>query len=71
VTGGIYGSADDLIAALPSVLALDRATVRRRAVERFGVARMVDEHLAVYDRLLAGRSGGVPVTLVGRTTQHG
>jgi hypothetical protein len=30
----------------------------------------VDEHIAVYDRLLAGRSGGVPVTPGGRTTQN-
>jgi glycosyltransferase involved in cell wall biosynthesis len=70
VTGGIYTSVDELLAGLPSVLALDRATVRRRAVERFGVARMVGEYVAVYDRLLAGRSGGAPVTPGARTTQH-
>ncbi len=28
-----------------------------RAVERFGTARMVDEYIAVYERLLAGPAG--------------
>jgi len=53
VTGGVFGSVDDLLTGLPRVLALDRRVVRRRAVERFGTARMVDEYVAVYGRLVA------------------
>jgi glycosyltransferase involved in cell wall biosynthesis len=52
VTGGIFESLDALVAGLPQVLALDRQRVRMRAVEQFGTARMVDEYLAVYERLL-------------------
>jgi glycosyltransferase involved in cell wall biosynthesis len=52
VTGGIFESVEALVAGLPQVLALDRQRVRMRAVERFGTARMVDEYLAVYGRLL-------------------
>ena len=53
VTGGIFDSVDALVKGLPGVLALDRAAVRRRAIERFGVARMVDEYVAIYERLRA------------------
>jgi len=38
---------------LPRVFDLDRWRVRERAVTRFGVARMVDEYIAVYRRLVA------------------
>jgi hypothetical protein len=53
VTGGIFDSVDALVNGLPGVLALDRAAVRRRAIERFGVARMVDEYVTIYERLRA------------------
>jgi glycosyltransferase involved in cell wall biosynthesis len=55
VTGGIYDSVDALAAALPSVLALDRAGVRRRAVEKFGISRMVSEYVSVYEQVVASR----------------
>ncbi len=51
VTGGVFTSVDELVRHLPRVLALDRRRVRERAVERFGAARMVEEHEAVYARL--------------------
>jgi len=44
-----------MTAGLERVFALDRRRVRARAVERFGVERMVDEYVAVYEHLLAGR----------------
>lgn len=56
VTGGRFASLDELIAGLPAVIALDRAGVRARTVARFGVARMVDEYVAVYSRLAGGGS---------------
>ncbi len=53
LTGGVFDSLDALIAGLPRVLSLDRQRVRTRAVERFGVDRMVDDYVAVYARLVA------------------
>ena len=53
VTGRIYPSVEDLTADLPAVLSLDRSRVRRRAVERFGVDRMVREYTAVYAKMLS------------------
>jgi glycosyltransferase involved in cell wall biosynthesis len=53
VTGGVFDSLDALIAGLPRVLSLDRQRVRARAVERFGIDRMVDDYLAVYERLVS------------------
>jgi glycosyltransferase involved in cell wall biosynthesis len=55
VTGVIFQSMEDFTAGLPRVLALDRRRVRERAVQRFGVDRMVDEYEAIYRRLAAGR----------------
>jgi glycosyltransferase involved in cell wall biosynthesis len=54
VTGRVFKDEAQLLAGLPSVFALDRAAVRKRAVERFGIDRMVDEYIAVYERI-AGR----------------
>lgn len=53
VTGGIFASLDALVDGLPRVLALDRGRVRQRAVERFGIMRMVDEYVAAYRRIIA------------------
>jgi glycosyltransferase involved in cell wall biosynthesis len=53
VTGHVFEDVDGMVAGLGRVLALDRRGVRERAVARFGVARMVDEYVAVYRRLAA------------------
>jgi hypothetical protein len=42
---------------LPRVFDLDRRRVRERAVARFGVARMVNEYLGVYTRLVEVHRG--------------
>ena len=55
ITGGVFDSLDALVDGLPRVLALDRRRVRARAVERFGVDRMVDAYVSVYSQLV-----GVP-----------
>lgn len=52
ITGGVFATVDEMVAGLPRVMALDRARVRARAVEKFGVARMVDEYVAAYRRIL-------------------
>jgi glycosyltransferase involved in cell wall biosynthesis len=59
LTGGMFSSLDKLVEGLPRVLALDRSRVRARAVERFGIDRMVDEYVDAYKHLVAdaARSG--------------
>jgi glycosyltransferase involved in cell wall biosynthesis len=49
LTGRIFGDLEAMVAGLPDVFALDRARVRRRAVERFGIERMATEYIAVYE----------------------
>jgi glycosyltransferase involved in cell wall biosynthesis len=54
VTGFVARSLDDmadLIRPGGAVDAFDRQLCRRRAIERFGRERMVDEHLALYERV--------------------
>jgi glycosyltransferase involved in cell wall biosynthesis len=52
VTGIVFEDLEQMVNELPRVFDLDRRRVRERAVERFGVARMVDGYLAVYERIL-------------------
>jgi glycosyltransferase involved in cell wall biosynthesis len=52
VTGGKFASLDALADGLPRVLALDRRLVRARAMERFGVDRMVDAYVDVYRQVI-------------------
>ncbi|MHB1244643.1 MAG: glycosyltransferase family 4 protein [Gaiellaceae bacterium] len=47
-TGFLVGGVDAAVAAVGRAAALDRAAIRARAVERFGVARMVAEYLDAY-----------------------
>jgi glycosyltransferase involved in cell wall biosynthesis len=56
-TGVIFGNVDDMVTGLGRVLSLDRRRVRERAVERFGVMRMVDEYEAVYRRVMEAHRG--------------
>jgi glycosyltransferase involved in cell wall biosynthesis len=53
LTGGVFDNLDALVAGLPRVLSLDRRRIRARTVERFGVDRMVDDYLTVYERLVS------------------
>jgi glycosyltransferase involved in cell wall biosynthesis len=57
VTGRAFATVDELVEGLADVVALDRTRVRARAVERFGAARMVGEHVAAYRRVVAERRG--------------
>jgi glycosyltransferase involved in cell wall biosynthesis len=56
VTGYVVDDIEEAVAAVALAGDLDRASVRKRAHDRFEVERMVDAYLAVYDRVL-GRSG--------------
>ncbi len=51
VTGGVFASLAELEAGLPGVIALDRALVRARAAERFGLGRMLDAYVSLYERI--------------------
>jgi glycosyltransferase involved in cell wall biosynthesis len=55
-TGRVFSSLDGLVSGLPEVMALARAAVRTRALERFGPGRMVDAYVELYARL-AARAG--------------
>jgi len=55
---GFLGSEDDLVAAAGRVSELDRAACRAAVAERFSTARMVDEHLDLFARILAAREAG-------------
>ena len=53
VTGFLVEGVEAAAAAVPQAAALDRAAIRQVAQRRFAAARMVDDYLAVYRRLLA------------------
>ncbi len=55
VTGLVFSTLGEMVDNLPKAFTLDRRRVRQRAVERFGVDRMVNEYIAVYERILAAR----------------
>ncbi len=59
VTGYLVEPGKDALGAVEAAAGLNRAEVRRVARERFSVARMVDEYLAVYAKVAAtsGRRG--------------
>ncbi|MFL5756770.1 MAG: glycosyltransferase family 4 protein [Chloroflexota bacterium] len=56
VDGFLVDDVQEAILAVERVGDLDRAAIRRRAIERFSPERMVDEYEAVYRRLIEGRS---------------
>jgi glycosyltransferase involved in cell wall biosynthesis len=58
VTGFVVDDVDAAVEAVGATAALDRRACRRTFVERFGVARMASNYLAVYRRLAGG--GGRP-----------
>jgi glycosyltransferase involved in cell wall biosynthesis len=54
VTGFVVDDVAGATAAVRRAETLDRRTVRARAAERFSRDRMVDDYLALYERILAG-----------------
>jgi glycosyltransferase involved in cell wall biosynthesis len=51
-TGLLVEDGDAAVAAVERVADLDRAVIRARAVERFGVGRMVDEYVSAYEEVV-------------------
>jgi glycosyltransferase involved in cell wall biosynthesis len=58
VTGRVFADLDEMVANLSSVFTFDRRRIRERAVARFGVERMVNEYVAVYERIVEARRRG-------------
>lgn len=54
VTGYLASGIEDAVAAVAKAVTLDRRLIRRTAERRFSAARMVDDYLMLYRRLLAG-----------------
>jgi glycosyltransferase involved in cell wall biosynthesis len=57
VTGIVFADLEQMVNDLRRVFDLDRRRVRDRAVERFGIARMVEEYIGVYHRLVNSSRG--------------
>jgi glycosyltransferase involved in cell wall biosynthesis len=55
LTGRIASSVDEAVQALPSVLALDRRTIRARFEARFSSSRMAAGYLKVYHKMIQRR----------------
>ncbi len=62
VTGFVVDDVDEAVAAVARVGDLDRGVVRARCAARFSRDRMVDEYVAVYERVLAERRAWTPST---------
>jgi len=60
VTGIVFENMEQMATELSCVFDLDRGRVRERAVARFGVARMVDEYVRVYTRIVEAHRAGRP-----------
>ena len=52
VDGFLIDDVEEAVLAVSKVGELDRAAIRRRALERFSTARMTDEYEEVYERLI-------------------
>ena len=57
VTGIVYDNLEQMANELQRVFDLDRRRVRQRAVDRFGVARMIDGYIDVYTRIVESHHG--------------
>jgi glycosyltransferase involved in cell wall biosynthesis len=69
VTGFIVDDIEAATAAVPRALRLDRKAIRRRFEERFTAERMARDYVALYERVLSGRSNrhAAPLQLVDTT----
>ena len=63
VSGVIVDDVEQAVAALPRVLALDRAQVRASFERRFTAERMANDYLAIYRRLIEQRGEAANVPL--------
>lgn len=72
LTGAIVETIDEAIAAVPSVIALDRIKVRQRFEQRFSATRMAEDYVGIYRSLIAASAEralqDIPLSPVGGTT---
>ena len=59
ITGFIVDDATAAVAAVPLAKQLDRKAIRRRFEERFTADRMARDYLALYQRVLLGRTQAI------------
>jgi glycosyltransferase involved in cell wall biosynthesis len=75
LTGAVVRDVAEAVGAVPDVIALDRAAVRRRFETRFSVSRMADDYLDLYRHHArtgeAGRAGATGVPRVVPSTVFG
>ena len=57
-TGMLVTDIAGAVDAIEKTDRLDRAVIRARTVERFGVDRMVDEYVRVYEQAIANACSG-------------
>ena len=57
VTGVLVSDVEGAVAGVKEVQTLDRAAIRAVAVDRFGVDRMLDQYLAVYEQAITHARG--------------
>ena len=55
VTGRVFQSLEALIMELETVMTLDRAKVRSKALDRFSPEQMVDKHIEAYRKVLSSK----------------
>jgi glycosyltransferase involved in cell wall biosynthesis len=60
ITGYYCDHADELPNLVKQALGLDRHTIRRHAVERFSIPRMVNDYLDLYRKIIAAGKGHGP-----------
>jgi glycosyltransferase involved in cell wall biosynthesis len=60
VTGVVFDDLDGMVRGLDRVIGLDRHAVRRHAVARFGVDRMVDEYVDIYRGIVRAQGRSEP-----------
>ena len=60
VTGSLVADVDQAVTAVARLPLIDRRACRADVVSRFGADRMVDDHLAVFERVLAESARSSP-----------
>lgn len=55
ITGRTVATLEQAVSAVDEIVTLDRRQVHERAAARFGVERMVDDYLSVYEQILAAQ----------------
>ena len=55
ITGHTYDTLEELTSGLSHVVKIDRENVRKRALDKFSVDRMIDQYLVIYSSVIQKR----------------